>query len=282
MFQFTTHVRRRLSLIAASAIFVASVVSLAQSGLAIASAAKPHQTKPTIVLVHGDWADGSSWSKVVKRLQREGYTVVAPPNPLRQPTADIAYLSSYLSTIAGPIVLVGHSYGGFIITNVATGNANVQALVYIDAFIPNENDTLGAISATFVGSCLDPATAFNAVPISGDVDLYLRTEANGSYPGFAECFANGVKHDDIGALAAAQRPAAVSQLSDPSGPPAWKTLPSWALIGTADHVIPPAAQRAMATNAGSHITTVNAGHLGLVSRPDAVVAIIDSAVRATS
>ena len=153
--------------------------------------------KPTIVLVHGDWADGSSWSGVIARLQREGFTVVAPPNPLRGPSSDAAYLSSYLQTISGPIVLVAHSYGGFVTTNAALGNPDIAALVYIDAFIPDEGETsadlLGMPTAT--GSCIvDPAnSAFNPVPIpGGGIDLYLRVEPNPPYTGFVECFANGV------------------------------------------------------------------------------------------
>jgi pimeloyl-ACP methyl ester carboxylesterase len=127
---------------------------------------------------------------VIPRLQRQGYTVVAPPNQLRGPSVDDPYLASYLQTISGPIILVGHSYGGFVITNAATGNANVKALVYIDAFIPDANQTLADLSSP--ESCLDPATAFNVVPFSGGVDLYLRIAPNPPYTGFNECFANGV------------------------------------------------------------------------------------------
>lgn len=124
---------------------------------------RPAAPSPTVVLVHGDRADGSSWSGVIERLQRKGFTVIAPPNPLRGPTRDAPYLPSFLATIPGPIVLVGHSYGGFVITNAATGNPNVTALVYVDAFIPDTGDTLGGLSA-IGGGCLDPATAFNTVP----------------------------------------------------------------------------------------------------------------------
>jgi pimeloyl-ACP methyl ester carboxylesterase len=198
---------------------------------------------------------------------------------LRGPTEDSAYLDTYLKTISGPIVLVGHSYGGFVITNAATGNTNVKALVYIDAFVPDLNQKLTDLT---VGSCLDPNTAFNVVPFSGGVDLYLRTAANPPYTGFSQCFANGVEGDEAAVLAAVQRPAALNQLFEPSGPPAWKTIPSWSLIGTADHAIPPAQQQAMSGHAGAHISTVNAGHLSLVTRPDAVTKIIVAAVNATT
>jgi pimeloyl-ACP methyl ester carboxylesterase len=236
--------------------------------------------RPTIVLVHGDWADASSWNAVTERLQRQGYTVVAPPNPLRGPSSDAAYVASFLRTIPGPIVLVAHSYGGFVITNAATGIPNVKALVYIDAFMPDAGQTGAELVA---GSCVDLATAVNAVPAPGGVvDLYLRREPNGSYPGYAECFANGVDRRQADLLFAGQRPAALAQFTDPSGTPAWETIPSWSLIGTADHVITPAQQQAMATNAGATISTVDAGHLSLITEAKTVTNLIETAVDATT
>jgi pimeloyl-ACP methyl ester carboxylesterase len=279
----TTRVtRERRSLL----VFAAGLIALA-ARFALPTSARPAgrekagSPKPTIVLVHGDWADAYSWSAEIQRLQSRGYAVVAPPNPLRGPTEDSAYLASYLQTISGPIVLVGHSYGGFVITNAATGNTNVKALVYIDAFIPDANQTLSDLSAGS-GSCLDPNTAFNAVPVSGGVDLYLRAAPNPPYTGFDECFANGVNPRAAALLAAVQRPAALNQLFEPSGPPAWQTLPSWSLIGTEDNVIPPALQEAMSRRAGAHISTVKAGHLSLITRPEAVTKIILDAVDATT
>jgi pimeloyl-ACP methyl ester carboxylesterase len=272
--------RPRRTLLAALLAVVALLVPLSVGGSASATPSQRHGPRPTIVLVHGDWADASSWNGVTERLQRQGYTVVAPPNPLRGPTSDAAYLASFLQTIPGPIVLVAHSYGGFVITNAATGNPNIKALVYIDAFIPDTGQTLADLA---VGSCIDPATAFNAVPVpGGTVDLYLRSEPNPPYPGFSECFANGVDRNQTALLAATQRPAALDQFSDPSGPPAWATIPSWSLIGTADHVITPTQQRAMSTRAGAHISTVNAGHLSLITRPNTVTNIIQAAIAATT
>jgi pimeloyl-ACP methyl ester carboxylesterase len=275
--------RRTILLITAVLVLVALLVPVGAGALAEARSSHDGNTKPTIVLVHGDWADGSSWSRVIERLQHRGYPVVAPPNPLRGPSNDAAYLASFLHSISGPIVLVGHSYGGFVITNAATGNKNVKALVYVDAFIPAAGQTLGALAAAFPGSCLDPATAFNAVPSAGGVvDLYLRVAANPPYPGFAECFANGVSPSRAAVLAAVQRPAAQSQLGEPSGPPAWESIPSFAVIGTADRVLPLAAQQAMSGTAGAQITTVNAGHLSLITRPGAVTNAIVTAANATS
>jgi pimeloyl-ACP methyl ester carboxylesterase len=271
---------RRTLIVAAVLAVVALLVPLWAGGLASANPSQGDGPRPTIVLFHGDWADGSSWSGVIERLQRRGFTVVAPPNPLRGPSSDAPYLASFLQTIPGPIVLVAHSYGGFVITNAATGNDNIRALVYIDAFIPDIGQTLVELAA---GSCVDPATAFNAVPVPGGmVDLYLRSEANPPYPGFAECFANGVNRNQAAVLAAVQRPAALNQFGEPSGPPAWETIPSWSLIGTADRVITPAQQQVMSTNAGAQISTVKAGHLSLVTRPNAVTDIIETAVDATT
>jgi pimeloyl-ACP methyl ester carboxylesterase len=273
------HPRRRL-LIAAVLAVAALLATVGVTGAAAADSAPSDAPKPTIVLVHGDWADGSSWTAVIERLQHRGYTVVAPPNPLRGPIEDSAYLASYLQTIAGPIVLVGHSYGGFVITNAATGNTNVKALVYIDAFIPDVGQRLVDLLPS--DSCLDANTAFNVVPFNGGVDAYLRIGANPPYPGFAECFANGVDPTRAAVLAAVQRPATLAQLFEPSGPPAWETIPSWSLIGTVDRAIPPAQQQAMSSHAGAQISTVNAGHLSLITRPEAVTKIITTAADATT
>jgi len=274
MFIQTAARRRWRTLIFALVLALLAVVtggSVAPNGHASSGA------RPTIVLVHGNWADASSWSAVIERLQERGYTVVAPPNPLRGPSVDSAYEADYLKTISGPIVLVGHSYGGFVITNAATGNPNVKALVYIDSFVPDEGEFLGALTA---GSCVSES-ALNAVPSDGGVDLYLRWAANPPYEGFTHCFANGVQPKEAAALFAAQRPAAVAQFSEPSGSPAWKTIPSWSLIGTSDHVIPPALQEQMSNRAAAHITRIKAGHLSLITRPAEVTKVILSAVEAT-
>jgi pimeloyl-ACP methyl ester carboxylesterase len=273
--------RLRRPFVIASALALLALVALGGGQPASATSRDGHGPKPTIVLVHGDWADGSSWSSVIQRLQAQGFTVVAPPNPLRGPTEDSASIAAFLQSISGPIVLVAHSYGGFVITNAATGNPNVKALVYIDAFIPAQGETLGGLTGGS-GSCIDTNNAFNAVPSGGGVDLYLRVEPNPPYTGFADCFANGVNPPQTAVLAATQRPAALNQLFEPSGPPAWKTIPSWALIGTEDHVIPPALQEFMSTRAGAEISTVKAGHLSLITRPETVAKVILAAVDATT
>ncbi len=275
-----TRLSRRVIALSSALILVA-LVWIGVGGPAAATRQGSSDPRPTIVLVHGDWADASSWNGVIQRLQDRGFTVVAPPNTLRGPSQDAPYLASYLQTIPGPIVLVAHSYGGFVITNAATGNPNVKALVYIDAFVPDENETaLDLVGGT--SSCVTAEGAFNVVPIDGGVDLYLRWEAAGSYAGFMGCFANGVDEDTAAVLAATQRPASAAQFGDPSGAPAWKTIPSWALLGTLDNVIPPDLQQTMYERAGAHISRVKAGHLSLITRPDAVVRVILSAVEATT
>ncbi|KUN03608.1 hypothetical protein AQI95_23020 [Streptomyces yokosukanensis] len=239
-----------------------------------------------MVLVHGAWADASSWNAVIARLQHAGYTVYAPPNPLRGVSYDAQTLASFVATLPGPVVLVGHSYGGMVITDAAAKSANVKALVYDDAYIPDEGETVFQINAARPGSCVtaEPSTFLNLVPYpkgpSGDVDAYLKWAPNGAYKGFQDCFANGVPAAQARLLAAGQRPFAVSAGSEPSGAPAWKSLPSWAVVGTQDHVIPPAEQRAMAERAHAHMTEVPAGHLSLVTRPDVVTRVITEAAEA--
>ena len=236
------------------------------------------------MLVHGAWADTSSWNAVVEQLQALGYTVDAAPNPLRGVVTDTAYLSDFLSTISGPIVLVGHSYGGFVITNAATGNPQVKALVYDDAFIPAAGDTPQTLSAAKPGSCLavtDPSTVLNFAPYpaspSGDADAYVKQSV---FPG---CFANGLPASEGAALAAEQQPLAASALKEKlTAAPAWQTIPSWAVIGTDDHVIPPAELLAMAQRAGAHITRIDAPHLSMISDPGAVTRVILDAAHAVS
>ena len=273
--------RLRFGLLAA----VLAVAGLFAATAQIASASPSRAAagpKPTIVLEHGAWADSGSWNGVVQRLQHDGYKVYAPPDPLQGLAYDTATLKDFLGTIPGPIVLVGHSYGGMVITNAATGNKNVKALVYDDAFIPAKGDTAGSLSGARPGSCLavaNPATVFNLVPFPGApkgvVDAYVKPSV---FPG---CFANGLPASEGAVLAATQRPLATSVLTDKSGVPAWKTIPSWAIVGTADHVIPPAEQLFMAKRAGAHITEVHAPHLSMISNPEVVTETIIAAAQAT-
>jgi len=247
-------------------------------------------TKPTIVLVHGGWADGSSWDQVISILQWEGYTVDAPPNPLRGLGSDSAYLASYLKTISGPVILVGHSVGGMVISNAATGNPNVKGLVYDDAFEPAAGESVAQLTFAQPGSCLagggSPNNVFNfaADPSqpSGDYDVYLKIPAGTDYPGFDACFATNVPTPEANVLGATQRPIALGFITDKSGTPAWASIPSWAVIGTQDQVIPPAELTFMAQRAQSQITYVNAGHLSMITQPGAVANVINRAALSTS
>src|SRR6266699_2423230 len=272
-----------VALAAAGLLVSASLIAPARA--ATAHAASGAGPKPAIVLEHGAWADGSSWDGVIGLLQADGYTVYAPSNPLRGLANNSATLADFLSTIGGPIVLVAHSYGGMVITNAATGNPSVKALVYVDAFIPAQGETAFGLTAAQPGSCVGSANAFTAVPYpgapAGDFDTYLKAGPDAPYPGFASCFANGLPASQAAVLAATQRPIAFSAGSDPSGVPAWQTIPSWSLIGTADHVIPPAEQLFMSKRAHAHITEIDAGHLSLISNPDGVTRVILAAAQAT-
>ena len=267
-------------LIATLALVLAAALWLPTS--AADAGGPPPRPKPTVVLVHGAWADSSSWSEVVRRLQSDGYTVEVPPNPLRGLAGDAAYLTAYLQTIVGPIVLVGHSYGGAVITNAASGNTNVKALVYINAFIPDQGETVVQLASAQPGSALavaDPTTVFRLVPYPGstpgDFDAYIVPDV------FVDAFANDLPRHTAAVLAATQRPVTLSALATPSGPPAWRGIRTWALVGTRDRVLPAAEQTAMAERARAHTIRVSASHLSMISRPNEVSDLIRDAARAT-
>jgi pimeloyl-ACP methyl ester carboxylesterase len=255
------------------ALFVGATPSItrAQSGANV---------KPTIVLVHGAWADGSSWDGEIKRLQRAGYTVLAPPNPLRGVSADASYLAGFLKTINGPIVLVGHSYGGIVTSIAAAGNSQVKALVYIDAYVPDAGESVLSLTSERPGSRLSP-DAFVPVPFKtsagGDADLYIKPAA------FAAVFASDLPSAKAGAMFATQRPFANSALTEKApSVEAWKSVRSWYLIGDLDRVIPPATQLAMAQRAKANVSHVNGGHTSLVSHPDQAAAIIEAAAKSVA
>jgi pimeloyl-ACP methyl ester carboxylesterase len=253
---------------------LALTVAFAVIRLGVADAADhPNGPKPTIVLVHGAWADASGWNAVTERLQRKGYQVIAPAIPLRSIPSDAEYLASVLATIDGPIVLVGHSYGGAIITN--TANPNVKALVYIAAFAPDEGESLGQILAMNPGSeAAPPNLTFRPYPTG--VDAYITPSA------FRDVFCADVPAPTASVMAAEQRPLDVRTLEELSGPPAWKTIPSWYLVAQNDHAIPPATERFMAQRAGSTVQEVQSSHVPMISRPDVVTDLIVDAARATS
>jgi pimeloyl-ACP methyl ester carboxylesterase len=271
-------------LLATLALIVALALTLivaASSGAAARHRARNTAApKPTVVLVHGAWANTASWDGVIERLQAEGYTVYAPPNPLRSLNGDAETIADFLKTIKGPIVLVGHSYGGAVITNAANGIPNVKALVYVDAFAPAEGESAFELTAKFPGSVLNsapPSTVFKSVEYpgapAGDALLYV----NPSF--FLKGFANDLPPQEAAAAEATQAPVTLSAVTAPSGPPAWKHIPSWYVVGTIDQVIPPAAQMFMAERAHAHITKVRAGHLSMVSQPGVVATVITEAAQ---
>lgn len=226
--------------------------------------------RPTIVLVHGAFADATSWDDVAAELRADGYRVVVPDNPLRGPGSDAAVIEQALAGIDGPIVLVGHSYGGAVITNVA--DPDVRTLVYIAAFAPAPGEPMfSAIDPLrFPGSRLLPP-ALSLTVTNGGLDGYVDPAH------FHQIFAQDVGDVTAANMIAHQRSIAAAANLEPSGPAAWSTTPSWFLVSADDRVIPPTAQRFMAQRAGSHTTEVAASHASLVSRPAAVVAVIEQA-----
>lgn len=244
--------------------------------------------KPTVVLVNGAWSDSASWSAVVKRLQAAGYPVVAPPTKLRGLSDDSAYLASYLKTIQGPVVLVGQSYGGSVITDASTGDPAVKALVYISAFAPDAGETAAGLTAKFPGTHIttdpnpaDIPTALSPVPYTladgtSGVDLYAKADQ------YRDLFLSGRLSDaDAAELAATQSPVAPQALGEPSGAPGWKTIPSWFLISDDDHLIPPAAERFMAARAHGHTVEADTPHAAQVTDPGIVTNLIEQAALAT-
>jgi pimeloyl-ACP methyl ester carboxylesterase len=237
------------------------------------------ENKPTIVLVHGAWADASSWNAIVVPLQSQGYTVLAPPNELRGLSSDAAYIASFLAQrTSGPVVLVGHSYGGAVITNAGAQGGDVKALVYVDAFIPDEGETVVSIldGSTSALAVADPTTVLDVAGYpgapEGAAEAFLKPDTVHNY------FAQDLPEEDRLLIVATQRPASFVANVTPSGPPAWKTIPSWAVLGTADLVIPIDVQRRMAERAGATVTEVDGSHVSMVSHPNVTLAAIQAAV----
>jgi pimeloyl-ACP methyl ester carboxylesterase len=237
---------------------------------------------PTIVLVHGAFADASSWQGVIERLQHLGLGVVAVANPLRGLTSDSAYVASVLRSIRGDIVLVGHSYAGAIISNAAAGNANVKALVFVAAYSTDVGESAMQLTAKFPGSQIDAASyqvpfTTNAQPsISGQTELYIQPNL------FRNVFTGPIAPTLASAMAAAQRPAANACFSEKSAAAAWKSIPSWAVIPDNDQLIPPALQCFMTGRARSQTTTVPGGaHAVMLLHPDLVTRVVIEAARYT-
>jgi pimeloyl-ACP methyl ester carboxylesterase len=231
--------------------------------------------KPTIVLVHGAFADASGFGAVISRLERRGYTVIAPANPLRGPASDAAYVASVMRTITGPIVLVAHSYGGAVISEAANQVPNVKALVYLDALALEAGESNFDIANRFPSKIL-PALQPRPFPQadgSEGTDFYIDPAK------FRSVFAADLPARITARMAAAQRPISLAAGQEKSTEPAWKTIPSWYLVGRQDEVFPAAAQRFMARRAGAHITEINSSHASYISHPGKVTKLILRAAR---
>ncbi len=232
----------------------------------------------TVVLVHGAFADASSWNGVIERLQARGVQVTAPANPLRGITIDSAYIASFFNQIPGPVLAVGHSYGGAVMTNAAARARNVVGLVYVAAFAPDEGETLGDVESNSKDSILGTTLVPLHYPTGQGGQTAVEFAVNPSR--FHEAFAADLPAGQAAVMAAAQRPAAEGSFSEPSGVPAWKTLPSWAVVATGDKAAGSDVIRAMARRAGATITEVAGSHVIMISQPQVVTDVILSAVAA--
>ncbi|QMU78356.1 alpha/beta hydrolase [Streptacidiphilus sp. PB12-B1b] len=263
---------------------LAGAATLGTSRLAVAApqpsgaAAAPHRPRPepTVVLIHGAFADASSWKGVVERLQTRGHRVLAAALPLRGLASDATYIRSLLQSIAGPVVLVGHSYGGSVITQAAAGLPQVKALVYIAAFVPDIGESALELTGKFPGSTLAQATSTLTYPLPGGgtgEELLIRQDL------FHQQFAAGVPTETARVMAIGQRPITLSALQEPTRAAAWKTIPSWYLVATEDRNIPPAAERWMAQRARARTVGVRAPQAASVTDPGAVTNLILGAAR---
>jgi pimeloyl-ACP methyl ester carboxylesterase len=280
----STKLERRSVLAAAAALTAAGALAPTSAhaettpSASAKTPAKGKGPKPTVVLVHGAFADASGFADVIAGLQRRGFTVLAPPNPLRGLASDSASLTTFLGTIEGPIILGGHSYGGAVITNAATGNANVKALVYVSAYALDEHES--AIEANDLGGGPPPLLLQHLVlrPYAGapkdDADVTIDPAF------FRPVFAADLPRRQAAVMASAQRPVTFFSLGAKSGPAAWKTIPSYYVVAKHDNAIPPAAERVMAERAGSETVELDSSHVAMTSHPHVVVDLVRAAARA--
>lgn len=234
--------------------------------------------KPTVVLVHGAFADSSSWNGVIADLKREGYPVIAPANPLRGLHSDAVYVGSVLDSVTGPVVLAGHSYGGPVMSEAAVGRPNVKALVYIASFILEPGESTSQLAGKFPGGQLGPA--LNTVPFplpegGNGNDLYIKQDQ------FRRVFAADVAPEVTELMAATQRPITDAALNEPATSAAWTYIPSWNMVTTEDLAVPAESMRFMGERAKSQTVEIEASHAVTVSHPDVVADLIGAAARAT-
>ena len=234
----------------------------------------------TVVLVHGAFADSSSWDGVIELLQAAGIQVTAVPNPLRGISRDSAYVASFMRQVPGPVLAVGHSYGGAVISNAATGLGNVVGLVFVAAFAPDEGERLGEVTAASKDAVLSTALVPLQYPTGDGAET--ATEFAIDPAKLHGVFAADLTTEQAAVMAATQRPVAELAFSEASGPPAWKSLPSWTVLASPDKAAGTDVVRSMAERAGATITEVEGSHVIMISRPDAVADVIKTAAAAVS
>ena len=235
---------------------------------------------PTVVLVHGAFADAGSWAPVTERLVAASVPVLAIVNPLRGLKTDAAYVASAISQIPGPVLAVGHSYGGAVITNAVPQTSNVLGLVYVAAFAPDEGEVLASIVARSRDSILTGATQERQFPVGAGPDTAVELYIDPAR--FREIFTADLPQLESDVYGLSQRPIAASIFGEETGHPAWKDLPSWAAIGTADRAAGADVVRSMAQRAGAKITEIEGSHVIMISQPDAVTEVILTALKAVS
>jgi pimeloyl-ACP methyl ester carboxylesterase len=237
-------------------------------------------SQPTVVLVHGAFADASSWNGVIERLQAEGVRVTAPANPLRGISNDSAYIAGLIDQTPGPVIAVGHSYGGAVITNAATNAKNVAGLVYVAAFAPDEGERLSEIEDDSRDSVLMTALMPLQYPTGEGQETAVEFAIDPEK--FHDAFAADLPSEQTAVMAATQRPVAELAFSEPNGEPAWRNLPSWAVVSTGDKAAGTDVVRSMAERAGATITEAEGSHVIMVSRPQVVAEVILTAVAAAT
>ena len=231
---------------------------------------------PTVVLLHGAFADGSSWNRVIERLQTRGVNVVAPANPLRGISIDAAYIASVFEQTPGPVLAVGHSYGGAVITNAAAGADNVVGLVYVAAFAPDEGEILSDIEGGSKDSVLNTALLQLQYPAGQGTETAVEFAIDPAK--FHDAFAADLPEEQAAVMAATQRPVAAAGFTERNGTPGWKNLPSWAVVATGDKAAGSDVVRSMAQRAGAAITEVEGSHVIMISQPQAVTDVIRQAI----
>jgi pimeloyl-ACP methyl ester carboxylesterase len=258
------------------------VTSLLAMVLAIAplisQAQERAMNKPTVVLVHGAFAESSSWNRVSAKLLAKGYSVIAIANPLRSVKGDASYLASLIDSIHGAVILVGHSYGGTVITVAAEGKSNVKALVYVSGLAPDLGETASGLVGKFPGSTLGPTLAPPVILADGAKDLYISQDK------FRAQFAADLAANEAKLMAVTQRPIPEAAFNEPASAAAWKTIPSWFLYGSLDKNVPPAVHAFMAKRAGAKeiVEIKGSSHVVMMSHPDALVKMIEDATAATA